>query len=259
MVEHPIDNKRDYDQYYSKVSWDKRDSLASRYILYLSRLLLEKIDCAEIKKVVDVGCGDGAKTFNLLQLFKNANILGVDFSAPGIEHANRLYKKLSSRIRFEVYEAENIAYLNNDVDLVTAFYVLEHIKDWKSVVDSWFLSGVRYVLLFVPSGRMYRYDKIEHYQHFPKGTLEKYFSSCGYDCINSFYWGFPFYHPITKIALDIGMNSARETTSQKPTFFLNLIYDVLYFLYTRCTSRRIGGDFIGLFQRENDINYRSNL
>ena len=248
-----VDNKKSYDEYYSKVTYDKKNSLAARYILYLSKELLRAIDCSKIKTVIDVGCGDGSKTYNLLQLFEHANVLGVDFSASGIEHAINTYKNTAPpRIDFKLCDAENADYLNNDVDMVTSFYVLEHIENWQQVVDQWVSSKVKYVLCVVPSGRMWRYDRVEHYQHFPKGILEEYFARHGYVCLSSFYWGFPFYHPITKIALDIGMDNARKATAGEPSPFMNLIFDILYFLYTRCTSRRIGGDFFGLFQRKED-------
>lgn len=243
------DNQQIYNKFYSQHTWDKRNSLASRYILYLTKKLLRNFDIIKIKKIIDVGCGDGSKTYNLSKIFSEARIKGIDFSEAGITRASQFYTKENDKISFGLCSAEEKNYLNEDYDLITSFYVLEHIKNWESVVDYWVKSGTKYILIFVPIGKMYKFESTEHFQHFKKDGLKEYFLSHGYQCINSFCWGFPFYHPITKITLDIKRKTIRNTMSKKPSLFLQLIYNILYLLYTRCTSKSFGGDFIGLFEK----------
>jgi hypothetical protein len=49
--------------------------------------------------------------------------------------------------------------------------------------------------------------------------------------------------------MDLFQNSVKEYISKEPSFFSKLMYNTLYILYTKFTSKRVGGDFIGLFKK----------
>lgn len=242
----PVDNKTEYDDYYSRVDFDKRHSLAARYIQYLYGELLTGIDRASFRKVVDVGCGEGGKTRNLLELFPRASVAGLDFSSAGIDFAKKTYS--DPRLEYICVDAESAAeYLKGGVDMVVSSYTLEHIQNWRDVIASWAAAKIPWVLCCVPAGRMWRQDRREHYLHFKNGLLESSFKDLGYDVVKKFYWGFPFYHPLTKIALNINLEGTRRITTSRPSALRKFIEDTLYFLYTRATSKTIGGDLFALF------------
>lgn len=77
--------------------------------------------------VLDIGCGTGAGT-NILA--KNFNkIYGVDVSPDAIEYSKKYWKK--KNISFIVGSGTNIPFPANRFDIVTAFEVFEHIKEWR--------------------------------------------------------------------------------------------------------------------------------
>jgi ubiquinone/menaquinone biosynthesis C-methylase UbiE len=244
-----IDNKTLYDGFYGKHNWDKRLSLSTRLVNYLVKELVKDIDLSDVKNVLDVGCGDGSKTFNLLNVFPSANVGGVDYSTEGIILANNLYSSLSNRIEFIENDITKNNYIIKNYDLIASFYFLEHIEKWENVVEYWVSASIKYLMIFVPIGKMYKLESKEHFRHFKKHEIENFLSCRDYKCIKKFYFGFPFYHPITKIAMDIFHNSVKEYISKEPSFFSKLMYNILYFLYTNLTSKKIGGDFIGLFKK----------
>jgi cyclopropane fatty-acyl-phospholipid synthase-like methyltransferase len=244
-----MDNKKLYDDFYSKDIWDKRSSLSTRLVNYLVKDLVKGIDLSDVNAVLDVGAGDGSKTFNLLNIFPTATVEGVDYSSEGVIRANNLYSSQSDRINFFEGDVNINNYINKKYDMVTSFYFLEHIENWQNVVEYWVSSNIKYLMIFVPIGKMYKMESKEHFRHFGKKEMEDFLTARSYKCLKKFYYGFPFYHPITKIAMDLVQNSVKDFIAKEPSFFAKLMYNVLYILYTKFTSKRVGGDFIGLFEK----------
>lgn len=153
------------------------------------------------------------------------------------------------QVTFEYCDINSSYYLTTPYDLLVSFYVLEHIQVWESVIDYWVQSNIKYIIIFVPIGKMYKNDLREHFRHFKKYEIKEYMLASGYKLLNAFYWGFPFYYPITKIAIELQRGTIHNTMAKKPSFFLKRVYDIMYFFYTKCCSKKIGGDFIGFFEK----------
>lgn len=94
--------------------------------------------------VLDIGCGTGAGTNILAKNFKK--VYGVDISSDAIEYSKKYWKK--KNISFIVGSGTDIQFPANSFDIVAAFEVFEHIKDWKQ-----FLSELKRVTK--KNGRIY--------------------------------------------------------------------------------------------------------
>ncbi len=77
--------------------------------------------------VLDIGCGTGAGTNILAKSFKK--VYGVDVSPEAIEYSKKYWKK--KNISFIVGSGTDIPFPANKFDVVAAFEVFEHIKDWR--------------------------------------------------------------------------------------------------------------------------------
>jgi len=75
------------------------------------------------KNILDVGCGGGFLTNKILEL--GSNVIGCDYSKSAIKFSRERYPKLKV-IRSSAYEIDKLE-LNN-IDLITSFDVIEHLK-----------------------------------------------------------------------------------------------------------------------------------
>ena len=85
-----IDNKKIYDDTWADWVDMKIYGSASRWLRFLILKQTKQLKSdTGIKKVLDVGSGEGTITNMLAEEFPNAEVLGVDFSVNGIECAKR--------------------------------------------------------------------------------------------------------------------------------------------------------------------------
>jgi 2-polyprenyl-3-methyl-5-hydroxy-6-metoxy-1,4-benzoquinol methylase len=129
--------------------------------------------------ILEYGCGSGSMILYLKENFKlkKEQILGVDFSVDAIN----ICKKNGVNAK----QAFNIKEINNTYDVIYAFQVLEHLKDFKEFIDNSYLKlkegGVLYLQLpnFDSFGRKYfkEYwkgnDFPRHLYFFNKRSLHK--------------------------------------------------------------------------------------
>jgi ubiquinone/menaquinone biosynthesis C-methylase UbiE len=83
---------------------------------------LEK--ATEIKKILDLGCGDGSTAYFFRKNFPLAKIQGLDVSEKSVSEAE---KKELSNCSFKLYDGENIEYPDHAFDLVFIACVMHHI------------------------------------------------------------------------------------------------------------------------------------
>jgi cyclopropane fatty-acyl-phospholipid synthase-like methyltransferase len=78
-------------------------------------------------RVADVGCGHGASTAMIAEAFPEAEVVGFDFHAESIAHANDLARaKGLANLRFEVADATSYA---GSYDLIAFFDALHDMGD----------------------------------------------------------------------------------------------------------------------------------
>lgn len=78
----------------------------------------------EGKKILDLGCGPGLYTKELIK--RGAKVKAMDIS----EEEIKIAQKENPEIEFKVGDSENLPYNDKEFDIVLATLVLEHIEDW---------------------------------------------------------------------------------------------------------------------------------
>ena len=222
-------------------------SAGGRWSKDLLDSLLAEIPMSSVKTIADVGCGVGMKTAQMAKHFKKAEVYGYDFSEPGITAAKKFHNQKNVSFSTEdITKASN----NKKFDLITSFDVLEHIDDWKDLVKKLIKSNNRYMLICAPVGRMRAYEpQIGHYRNFKRNEIENFMESQGYKTVKTYYAGFPFYSPILRDLTNKFYKSYSETPQTEMSFLSRRMHDVWYFLFRYCSSKKVGDNFIGLFEK----------
>ncbi|WP_368744595.1 class I SAM-dependent methyltransferase [Desertibaculum subflavum] len=83
------------------------------------------------RRVLDVGCGDGALAVDLLR--RGAEVTGIDVSSAMIEAAKRRAAGLRGDIAFEIADARKLPFPDASFDVVTAITILCFIEDAQPV------------------------------------------------------------------------------------------------------------------------------
>ena len=94
-----------------------------------SRLSTSIADMTDFKdkKIIDIGCGDGAFTFEFLE-FSPDSILGIDNSELSIEVAKKNIGS-KSKIQFAVEDIYNLKKIGKHFDIAIVRGVLHHLDD----------------------------------------------------------------------------------------------------------------------------------
>jgi SAM-dependent methyltransferase len=89
------------------------------------------------KRVLDFGCGTGP--LSLLCAQNGAeSVIGIDLSAERIERARQVSLNGNSNINFILEEKTNgISLLDNSVDVIVCFDVMEHVMDYEAIMRDW--------------------------------------------------------------------------------------------------------------------------
>jgi len=226
---------------------------------------------AGVCSILDVGCGDGAHTLILSRFFPSASVVGVYISEAAIECAVRNYS--GENLSFRVGSAEDLGSgvdgtecLDSGADgaegldsgagayeLVTCFEVLEHVDDWEGVLSGILALEPRYVMVSVPTGKMYDFERrYGHVRHF-NGEVDVFLTGRGYRPLRVINAGFPFYRFfyiwLTRFEFLFDVNAS--IMSAKRGWFQRFYGGVIYFClrYLSLQEGR-GAQYLGLFERD---------
>jgi len=152
----------------------------------LNKFLVDKKDF----KIVDVGCGTGA---NLNWLKKFGDVVGVDSNQTAIGFAEKKHNVTWGL-------ANKLPFKNASANLITAFDVLEHVKNDNDALQEWsrVLSQNGYLFISVPAYQwLYSpHDKqMQHYRRYLLSNLLEKIKKAGFKPIFSSYF-FMFVFPV---------------------------------------------------------------
>ncbi len=102
---------------------------------FLTHLIYPKVDLKGCKSILEIGCGVGAQTAKLLELFPDAQITCIDHSELQLSKAKENLKFARDRVSFLKQDAMNLN-LPGKYDGVYICWVLEHIPDPSKVFES---------------------------------------------------------------------------------------------------------------------------
>ena len=90
-------------------------------------LILELAGSVTGLSVLDVGCGDGDLALDLWE--RGARVTGIDTSSEMIEAARTRARRRAADIAFEVAAAEQLPFVSEQFDIVTAITILCFVED----------------------------------------------------------------------------------------------------------------------------------
>jgi ubiquinone/menaquinone biosynthesis C-methylase UbiE len=79
------------------------------------------------RAILDVGCGFGKSTRPFVDAFPDAEVTGIDLSAPNLQLAHHQAERLAKRITFSQRLAEATGYASESFDLVTATMLIHEV------------------------------------------------------------------------------------------------------------------------------------
>jgi len=110
-----------------KLSQQAEDSRDYRNKLY------NKVDLKSKKKILDVGCGTGAVTFDIARM-TTGEVIGIDTDTEKLEKAKAVLKDVQN-LRFMEGDASNLPFENETFDLVAFNIVLMHLKKQQRAIN----------------------------------------------------------------------------------------------------------------------------
>ena len=88
--------------------------------------------------ILDIGCGPGTITADLATLVPQGSVIGIDLGPGVIEEARSMAAKRSLKnISFEVGDAHELGFPDQNFDVVHAHQVLQHISDPVHALRGW--------------------------------------------------------------------------------------------------------------------------
>lgn len=147
---------------------------------FLTPLIYPRIDYEGCKKILEIGCGVGAQTAKLLELFPEAHITCVDNSETQLSKAKENLQFAGDRVSFILQDAMNFD-LPEQYDGVYICWVLEHISNPLKVFKSlkpYLKAGVKIWITEVFNSTFYYYPQGIHMDAYYE-KYNQYQLSCG--------------------------------------------------------------------------------
>ncbi|MBC8214215.1 MAG: class I SAM-dependent methyltransferase [Candidatus Marinimicrobia bacterium] len=122
-AKHYYQNKDVAERYFGK----RFKSLSGKLNHFIEKSFLKSaINQIEIKSALDVACGTGRLTKELLS-FNIESVTGVDISKEMLSTAKEFCNNQANKARFEVSDATDLSFNKNEFDLVVSFRFLDHL------------------------------------------------------------------------------------------------------------------------------------
>jgi len=225
----------------------KKFGPTSRWLRTLIRHCFYQIEQGKIHSILDVGCGEGSNTFEIAKLFPMARVIGYDISGTAIAKARAIWQE--PNLNFSC--VANGELLKEMYDCITCFEVLEHLENWQSFLKNIIKQSSQYVCVSFPTGRMRDFEtNVGHKRNFSRGEVEIFMKRNGFEPVEILYAGFPFYSPLYRNLCDFLNVANNPITSGDYGFFRKNVSQILFFLFSHCsTKRKFGDQFCGIFQK----------
>lgn len=179
----------------------------------------------DVRTMLDLGCGDGTYTAEILGARPSLRIVGVDAAAAAIDIARRR----ESRIEFRTGDAlDPSLFPHHAFDLAVARGVLHHLSDPAAAIRNLVRWASR-VLIIEPNGnnpilkvieKVSRYHREHEERSFSEWRLRRWCNDAGARVESVSYIGFvPFYFPTAGAKLIHSMQPALERVPMLPNLF----------------------------------------
>jgi len=143
----------------------------------LTDFLESEINIGHVKKILDVGCGNGAALRTYSRRFPNAALWGAELS-------DRNLASLETIPAFRQLFTSELAEIKEKFDLLSIIHVLEHVINPVQFISDCvaLLAPSGHLLIDVPDVKSSPFDLIiaDHLTHFSENTLELAITKTGY-------------------------------------------------------------------------------
>jgi 2-polyprenyl-3-methyl-5-hydroxy-6-metoxy-1,4-benzoquinol methylase len=202
--------------------------------------LIETIRKCAPRSVLDVGCGSGDNLAALAVAMPGVVLTGTDVSNEALSRA----AKRVPGARFSRLDAQTEK-LDEQFDLVLCNQVIEHLIDDIAALRNIAAMAKKWVVVASMRGRMRKSElAIGHFRNYSDVELRAKAEIAGLEVVDIFGWGFPFYSPLYRTAIEWlpgGPPEGNFGTVQKS------IASFLYYLYALNIPRR--GDVVTMVAR----------
>uniref|UniRef100_A0ACD5GQQ3 Class I SAM-dependent methyltransferase n=1 Tax=Desertifilum tharense IPPAS B-1220 TaxID=1781255 RepID=A0ACD5GQQ3_9CYAN len=94
-------------------------------------LRVVEVACSQVKRVADLGCGDGVLTQAILMRYPQAIVTAIDFSEPMLEQARQRLRSQSVHVEFRQADLHDSQWCEGlePFDAVISGYCIHHLPD----------------------------------------------------------------------------------------------------------------------------------
>lgn len=104
----------------------ERQQLLAQLINPLTVPVLERIPQEGVRRILDLGCGQGLTTRMLAERFPEASFVGLEYDQALVDYASG---QAESRMKFQQGDAAHLPFPDASFDLVFTRYLLVHLPD----------------------------------------------------------------------------------------------------------------------------------
>lgn len=160
--------------------------------------LVKLIDKLNPATVLDVGCGSGDNLATLSHAMPHLVLAGTDVSQEALALAARRVPGAT----FSQLDAQKEK-LDEKFDLVLCNQVVEHLVDDMAAFRNLALMAKQWVIVATMRGRMRPSElTIGHFRNYSDVELRAKAEYAGLEVVDIFGWGFPFYSPLYRTAIE---------------------------------------------------------
>ena len=122
-------NKDKYDSYYDDED-SKWRKICSKY---KAEMIAKLCDKNSIKKIIEIGAGDGSVLESLERLNFGKNYYALEISNSGVQEIKK--KQISKLIDVNLFDGVKSKYREKEFDLVIMSHVIEHVENPRQVIN----------------------------------------------------------------------------------------------------------------------------
>ncbi len=123
----------DKEHEYTTQDWKRRLRQQAETSKEYRHKLYEKVDLKDKMKILDVGCGTGAITFDIAQI-TDGEVIGIDIDSEKLNEAKKALSDVPNILLMEA-DATDLPFENETFDLVVFTLVIMHIKDQQKALN----------------------------------------------------------------------------------------------------------------------------
>jgi SAM-dependent methyltransferase len=199
---------------------------------HTARIIVETLRPLGIRSVLDVGCGNGVNLAAIQSALRIDDIAGIDVADNALDAARQ---RVRGEFRRVDLEREDLPF-DRTFDLVLSSQVIEHLRNDDAFLRKLRARSARWTFVGTMQGTMRKSElHIGHLRNYTRRGLETKMRTAGFTIERVIEWGFPFYSPLYRSAIElIGGQTADIGYNRRDRF----IADALYHLYRLNSSRR---------------------